>query len=200
VNVQRLQQQQAQNHQQTMDSIASLRMWVSNQFRAVNGNIRAFGGTIPSALARQDPQQQARRQQAEDPEQQVQEEGDGRPATLAKQPRTIQELWTEYQFGIGGRKPAKDFSSTERGNMQFGIKQKYYRRKMIWWTVEELMKRGDSRQNAIKKIREAYGWRCSVTQIINFIIADHQNDKRGHPNLVDLSPRLRRGGRRMVAV
>jgi hypothetical protein len=30
VNVQRLQQQQAQNHQQAMDSIASLRNWATN--------------------------------------------------------------------------------------------------------------------------------------------------------------------------
>ena len=194
INIQALQQSTAQNHQQTQNSIASLRTWAVGQFRTVNNNIRAFGGTIQGAVARQDPQQQARRRQATDPDRQVQE--GTLPATLAKQPRTLAELWEEYQFGIGNRKPAKDWTSTERGNMMNGTKQKYYRRKMVWWTMEKLIATGMSRDAAINRIRNAYGWRCSVTQIINFIIANHQNGGTGHPNLVDLSPCLRRGGRR----
>ena len=132
-----------------------------------------------------------------DPDCQVPVEQEGTcPATLAKQPRTLAELWEEYQVGIGGRKPAKDWTSTERGNRTGGLKQKYYRRKMVWWTIEELMRRGGTRDSAINKIRSAYGWRCSVTQIINFIIHDHQDGRTGHANLVDLTPRLRNGGRR----
>jgi Transcriptional activator of glycolytic enzymes len=204
INIQRLQQQQSQNHQQAMDSIAALRTWSHNQFKTVNGNIRAFGGTLPGALVRQDPQQRARRQQAEDPERVIEEEGTA-PATLAPQPRTLQDCWMEYQHGIGGRKPAKDFTAAERGNRMNGIKQKYYRRKFIWLTIEKLMERGDTRQQAIKKIRDAYGWRCSVTQIINFIIHDHQpgtarSNGHGHPNLVDLSTCLRCGGRQTATV
>ena len=194
VNLQAVQQSVAQNHQQQMDGLASLRQWATDQFRTVNINIRAFGGTIQGAVARQDPQQQARRRQATDPDQQVQE--GTLPATLAKTPRTLAELWEEYQHGIGNRKPAKDWSATERGNTMHGIKQKYYRRKMVWMTMERLMANGMSRDAAINRIRGAYGWRCSVTQIINFIIANHQNGGTGHPNLVDLSPYLRRGGRR----
>ena len=197
VNLQAVQQAVASNHQQAQESLASLRQWVLNQFRTVNGNIRAFGGTIQGAVARQDPQQATRRRQATDPDRQVPQEQEGtRPATLAKQPRTLAELWEEYQFGIGGRKPAKDWNSTERGNRMHGIKQKYYRRKMVWWTIEELIRSGNTRDQAINKIRGAYGWRCSVTQIINFIIANHQNGGHGHANLVDLTPRLRNGGRR----
>ena len=198
INVQSLQQQVAQNHQQGMDAIASLRDWALNQFRTVNGNIRAYGGTIQGALVRQHPQQQARQRQATDPQLQVQQEGT-LPATLSPTPRTLAELWEEYQFGIGGRKPAKDWSGIERGNKQFGIKQKYYRRKMVWLTIEKLMERGDTRNAAINKIRQAYGWRCSVTQIINYIIANHQNGGHGHPNLIDLTPYLRTGGRRVRA-
>jgi Transcriptional activator of glycolytic enzymes len=118
---------------------------------------------------------------------------------LSPTPRTLAELWKEYQFGIGGSKPAKDWSSTERGNTRQGIKQKYYRRKMVWLTIEKLMERGHTRDAAINKIRSAYGWRCSVTQIINFIIANHQNGGHGHPNLIDLTPYLRTGGRRVRA-
>ena len=195
INLQALQQSVAQNHQQQSASIASFRDWALNQFRTVNNNVRSFGGTIQGAMARQDPQQAARRRQATDPQQQVQQDGT-LPATLAKQPRTLAELWDEYQFGIGGRKPAKNWNRNERGNRTHGIKQKYYRRKMVWWTIEELIRRGDSRDTAINKIRSAYGWRCSVTQIIKFIIANHQNGQRGHPNLVDLTHRLRNGGRR----
>jgi Transcriptional activator of glycolytic enzymes len=182
INVQALQQAVAQNHQQQID-------WALNQFRTVNNNIRANGGTIQGALARQDPQQQARRRQATDPDQQVQQEGT-LPATLSPTPRTLAELWEEYQFRVGGRKPAKDWSGTERGNRMHGIKQKYYRRKMVWLTIEKLMATGMSRDAAINKIRQAYGWRCRVTQIINFIIANHQNGGHGHPNLVDLTPYL----------
>ena len=124
VNLQRLQQQQSQNHQQLSDSIASLRTWSRDQFRTVNNNIRSFGGTIQGGLARQDPQQAARRRQATDPQQQVQNPGT-LPATLAPTPRTLAELWDEYQFGIGGRKPAKDWEAFERVNTRHGIKQKY---------------------------------------------------------------------------
>ena len=167
-----------------------MRQWSVDQFRTVNNNIRAFGGTIQGAVARQDPQQGARRRQATDPEQQ--EEEGTLPATLAKTPRTLAQLWEEYQFGIGGRKPAKDFTREERGRRIHGTKQKYYRRKFVWWTVEELIRRGDTRNSAINKIRSAFGWRCSVTQIINFLIHSHQDGRTGHPNLVDLTPRLRR--------
>ena len=198
ISLQSLQQSVAQNHQQLTQSIASLRQWALNQFRTVNTNIRSFGGTIEGAVARQDPQQAARRRQATDPQQQVQE--GTRPATLAPTPRTLAELWEEYQFGIGGRKPAKDWTSVERGNRIHGIKQKYYRRKYVWWTIEELIRRGHTRNAAVNKIRQAYGWRCSVTQIINFLIHDHQEGRRGHGNLVDLSTRLRRGGRRVADV
>jgi hypothetical protein len=39
VNLQRLTQQQAQNHLQAMDSIAGLQTWAANQFKTVNNNI-----------------------------------------------------------------------------------------------------------------------------------------------------------------
>ena len=189
VNLQRIQQEQAQHHQQAMNSIAGLRLWCRDQFRTVNNNIRAFGGTIQGGFVRQQPHNQARRRQLTDPDLQVQE--GTLPATLAPTPRTLAELWEEYQFGIGGRKPAKDFDRNERGNRHHGIKQKYYRRKFVWYTIEELIRRGDTRNAAINKIRDAYGWRCSVTQIINFLIHGFKNGGTGHPNLVSIRHRLR---------
>lgn len=188
INQQRLEQLESQHHQQMMDALSSLRDWAETKFKTINNNIRRYGGTIPSSFARQDPQQQAQRRRGTDEE--LQDDG-VHPATLAKTPRTLAELWEEYQFGIGNRKPAKDFTSQERGNRRNGLKQKYYRRKFVWWTIEELMARGDSRDAAIHKIRSAYGFRCSVTTIINKLIDDHKNGGNGHPNLVSLRNRLR---------
>ncbi|KAA8497596.1 hypothetical protein FVE85_5181 [Porphyridium purpureum] len=42
-----------------------------------------------------------------------------RPAALAKNPRTIHDLWNEYMFGLVGNKPAKDFTAPERGRVKF---------------------------------------------------------------------------------
>ena len=69
----------------------------------------------------------------------------------------------------------------------------------MWLTIEKLMERGDTRDAAINKIRSAYGWRASVTKIIDSIIANHQNGGTGHPNLINLTPYLRNGGRRSAA-
>jgi hypothetical protein len=33
-------------------------------------------------------------------------------ATLSVLPQTIHTLWIKYEFGIGGRNPAKDFTPT----------------------------------------------------------------------------------------
>ena len=53
-------------------------------------------------------------------------------AKLMAQPRSLGELWHEFQFGYGRNKPAKDFTREERNNKTENIKQKYYRRKKIW--------------------------------------------------------------------
>ena len=59
----------------------------------------------------------------------------GPAATLLPHPRSIHSLWTEYEFGIGGRKAAKDFTAAERGR----VKYTYHRRKVVWDAVAELV-------------------------------------------------------------
>lgn len=49
-------------------------------------------------------------------------------ATLSRNPRTLFILWQEFEFGIGGRKPAKDFTAIERGRSKYA----YHRRKVVW--------------------------------------------------------------------
>jgi hypothetical protein len=115
VNQRRLEQLVSQHHQQLMDSYSILRQWVDAKFKTINMNIRRYGGSIQSGLARQQPQQQVLQRRGT---------ADGvLPATLGKTPRTLVELWEENQYGIGNRKPAKGFTSTERSNTRHGIKR-----------------------------------------------------------------------------
>ena len=39
-----------------------------------------------------------------------------RSVSLSPKPKSLEDLWVEYTVGINGRKPASDFTSTERGN------------------------------------------------------------------------------------
>ena len=36
-------------------------------------------------------------------------------SSLCKNPKKLNVLWDEWEFGVGGRKPAKSFNSIERG-------------------------------------------------------------------------------------
>jgi hypothetical protein len=152
------------NHQSVLNSIGSLRSWSEGQFQQLNSNIRRFGGTIQGGLARQGNQVQ--RQQARAEEQVARAEGvQPGSATLLPKPKELMELWTEYKFGIGGRKPAEQFTRAER-NLPPN-KQKYYRRKVVWECIDRLVRQGYTAQAACHKIREVYGFRSSVTTILN---------------------------------
>ena len=98
-------------------------------------------------------------------------------ARLSTCPRSLHELWREYEFGAGGYKAAKDFTEKERG----ADKAKYYRRNIVWKKVSELIRAGYSADQACDLIYRCYGRGCSVTKIINEMI----NDKKvgGHPGL-----------------
>lgn len=98
---------------------------------------------------------------------------------LRRPPRTLAEPWEECQFGMGNRKPAKDFTGTEHCNRCFGIKQKCHRCKFVWLTVEKLIEQGHTGDAAVHKIRSSCGFRCSVTQIVNFMIGQHKNGGTG---------------------
>ena len=100
-----------------------------------------------------------------------------RPATLSDAPSTIHDLWAEYQFGIGGRKPAKLFTGPERGR----VKSQYSRRKKVWKIIVDLVNAGFDHDVACDKIYQACGYNKSVTQIIAAIYKEKGNR---HPNLV----------------
>jgi hypothetical protein len=91
------------------------------------------------------------------------------------------ELWHEFKHGINGGKPAEQFSTAERNCRIGGLKQKYYRRSVVWQCMDRLVRSGLTPQAAANRIHEAYGHNLSVTQIINLMIHDRRNG--GHPNL-----------------
>lgn len=99
------------------------------------------------------------------------------PSVLSRTPRTLDELWVEYQYGLGGRKAARLFTRKERGK----CRHTYCRRNVVWSKVAEMVRAGDTAQIAIDKIRVVYGASLSVTTIINRMMADRKHG--GHPQL-----------------
>jgi hypothetical protein len=97
-------------------------------------------------------------------------------ATLHSCPRTLELLWDEYQNGIGGRKPAREFTRSERGKVKF----KYSRRLLFWKCMERLLNRGNTVSTAIRKIHDIYGY-TTVTKLIEKLRRDERNG--GHNRL-----------------
>jgi hypothetical protein len=92
-------------------------------------------------------------------------------------------LWTEYEFGIGGRKPSKDWTIAERGNKN--QKQTYYHRNCIWKLQLHLVNKGHHIESANREIRKTYGQSTSVTNIAKAIVTDRSRYKAHgglHPN------------------
>jgi hypothetical protein len=98
-------------------------------------------------------------------------------ATLSPNPRTLHLLWHEYEFGLSGRKPAKNFNAQERGQNKYS----YHRRKVVWDKIAELVRAGYTSDAAIGRIHAAYGAGATVTTIINQMRHDRQHG--GHPEL-----------------
>ncbi len=69
-------------------------------------------------------------------------------SNLSPTPRTLHVLWQEYEFGIGGRKPARLFTPTDRGKVKF----KYSRRKVVWDVIAARVRAGETAQVAIDRI------------------------------------------------
>jgi hypothetical protein len=99
-------------------------------------------------------------------------------ASLSPTPRNLHILWTEYIIGIGGRKPAMEFSHDERRR----LKHKYCRRNVIWTIVDNLVQIGLLCDVAIDRIYGIYGSQMCVTKIINAIRKDIEQGTL-NPNL-----------------
>ena len=103
-------------------------------------------------------------------------------ASLTRVPRTLHELWTEWNEGYpaSGKKAVKDFTKAERGK----VKHTYYKRKFFWHKCAELVRSGMTAQSACDKIQHVYGDGQSVTYVLERMKRDHiDTNGRGHPQL-----------------
>jgi hypothetical protein len=73
---------------------------------------------------------------------------DRAPPSISYRPTDLYVLWKEYEFGIGGRKAAKDFTYRERG----ASRAIFCRRKIFWDVVLRLISYGYTNETAINHI------------------------------------------------
>lgn len=134
---QRCQQSLSLLQVQVDNGFSAFKVWQQQRFVTLNDNVRRFGGTIQGGFARQDPVQAShrRRHQAQTAanNENAPNTPDDQNAELCPNLHTLEDLWEEYKFGIGGRKPASQFTQQERGGYGSNKKkQRYCRRNRIW--------------------------------------------------------------------
>ena len=185
IRLNRLEQNQTQMQVAFNTQISDMRNYIAGQFRVMNNNVRAYGGTIQGSLVRQRQSNRGTNLMLASQSGQAPPLVEIRPATLSNNPRSLCDLWREYEFGINGRKPAKEFTMQERNVTLGGTKQKWYRRSHFWRVMERLIRKGHDYQMAILKIRQVYGQGVSVTKILNGLIRDKMKyiPFDCHPNL-----------------
>jgi len=147
---------------QTDQGFATMKTFMQRQHAMIKGNNRRFGCRIQGGFACQDPRQAADRRQGDAKNLQPGAR-DGTPE-LTPNFHTLEDLWNEWKFGLGGRKTAEQFTPTERGGGQGhrGKKMKYCRRKKIWTLQQRLVAEGRSPQEVNDVIRKAYGRSLSI--------------------------------------
>ena len=97
-------------------------------------------------------------------------------AILSRNPRDLHVLWQEYEFGVGGNKPAKYFSREERNR----CRPTYRNRKILWDHMTFMINNGHTPLTAIHQLYEEYGKNCPVTTIINELRkVSHRNHRTG---------------------
>jgi hypothetical protein len=99
-------------------------------------------------------------------------------AILSPSPQNLFDLWQEYIEGIGGRKPARLSSFSERGF----VKHKFHCRMILWDMISCLAKQGFTANSAIDAIYNICAQQASVTHIINGVKRDKKHGTV-NPNL-----------------
>ena len=98
-------------------------------------------------------------------------------AKLYRGVKNLYDLWHEYEFGLSGNKPAKYFTSQERGKCRF----MYCRRKVFWDVVKRFILTGHTSDTAIDKVYSVYGRNLAVSYVLKKLAFDRKNG--GHPEL-----------------
>ena len=92
----------------------------------------------------------------------VEDESSRLVVKLSQLPRTLHDLWHEWEFGFSGKKPAKLFSVSEHGK----VKHTFYKRKFFWHKCAEMVWRDLTAHIACDKIYEVYGQGQTITYIL----------------------------------
>ena len=174
-----VQRQIEESRAEVLNQLFEVRHHHAKQLEIINKNLKRIAMQPvlrPSDLLR------SRRRAAGDEVQEDEEETEREvvqrmKAKLYRSPKTLFDLWHEYQFGLNGCKPAKEFTLEERGK----VKSVYCRRKVFWDVITSLVNAGHTSEVAIDKVYGCYGRGKSVTTILLNMIQDRK--KGGHPNL-----------------
>ena len=172
-----------QENLELKNAVNTLNMKMERGFGIINGNVQRIamrpGRIVAAAVTRtanlgQNPGGVAPQQENAGGDRAVMT-----MATLMATPRSLHDLWQEFQHGVGGRKAARLFSYSERGRSKF----KYCRRKVVWDLIAGLVRQGHTADAGIDRIYAVYGGQTSVTNIIAGLKRDKKNGT--------LSPNLR---------
>jgi hypothetical protein len=82
---------------------------------------------------------------------------------LSTCPKDLWVLWKEWERGLGGGKPAKAYTSAERGANEFS----FLHHKVFWDPIKGMVRRGQTLDVAINNIYRAHEWKNSVTKILS---------------------------------
>ena len=95
-------------------------------------------------------------------------------AQLSTLPCRLLVLWLEYIFGLNGRKPARLFTIAERNRKK--IKQKYYRRNVLWKCMARLVQSGHTPEQAADELYKIYVNKSPVTKMSDLIAKERKGD------------------------
>lgn len=87
---------------------------------------------------------------------------EGNLASLSRNSKSLYTLWHKYEYEIGSRKPAKCFTSRDRGSIRYN----FSKRKVFWDLVVLMANRCREASESIDMIYKHYGYKVSVTFIL----------------------------------
>ena len=89
---------------------------------------------------------------------------DRRPrAELYPRPQNLYNLWHEYEFGLSGKNPTKEFTRAERGIVKFS----YCRRKVFWDGIVKLVDADHTIDSAVDEVYRCYDRSLPATTILH---------------------------------
>ena len=100
-------------------------------------------------------------------------------AILMDRPKSLHMLWNEYMFGIGGSKPAKEYTPQESHGVK--NKDKYNMRKQFWLKCAEMVHAGWDANEAINQFYQVYNHGHYLCQNLTQILKAIKKDARAKP-------------------